>query len=83
VFGTPDEGYVRRWLDAGRSRQALGCPETVRQLERKLERYHPANRGLVQAELQEARRGEGPTVFDWLMEIVRAAGLWGVRLDLR
>jgi hypothetical protein len=55
----------------------------VRQLERKLERYHPTNRGLVQAELQQARRGKGPTVFDQLMEIVRAAGLWGVRLDLR
>ena len=53
----------------------------MRQLERKLDRYHPTNRGLVQAELQEARRGQGAN--GELMEIVRAAGLWGVRLDLR
>jgi RNAse (barnase) inhibitor barstar len=47
-FGTPDEGYVIRWLDSERSRQMLGYPETVRQLERTLERCHPANRSLVQ-----------------------------------
>ena len=49
-FGTPDEGYVIRWLDSDRSRQTLGYPETVRQLELKLERCHPSNRGLVQEE---------------------------------
>jgi RNAse (barnase) inhibitor barstar len=82
-FGTPSEGYVIRWLDSERSRQALGYHETVRQLELKLERCHPANRGLVQAELDHARRDEGATVFDWLLEIMRDAKAWGVRLELR
>jgi hypothetical protein len=41
------------------------------------ERYQPTNRGLVQAELQEARRGDGAIV----VEIVRVAGLWGVQAN--
>ncbi|HEV8633461.1 MAG TPA: barstar family protein [Chloroflexota bacterium] len=82
-FGTPEGGYVLRWRHSDRSREALGYPETVRQLERKLERCHPANRDAVREELERARRREGPTVFDWLVEIIRDAEPWGVRLELR
>lgn len=69
-FGTPDDGDYRiEWRDHEISRQALGHQETARQLELRLARCHPANRPGVAAELQAAREGRGPTVFDWLVEI--------------
>jgi len=69
-FGTPSGGFTLVWRDAARSRHALGYPETVRQLERRLARCHPGNRARVAAELARARQGEGPTVFDWLTAII-------------
>jgi len=70
-FGTPDDDdFVIEWRDHAISRQHLGYPETVRQLELRLRRCHPSNRECVAAELEEARAERGPTVFDWLVEIV-------------
>ena len=50
-FGTPDDGFILRWLNHDVSRRRLGYPETVRQLELRLERCHPTNRERVRAEL--------------------------------
>ncbi len=69
-FGTPDSGFVIRWVNSASSRERLGYPETVRQLERRLARCHPTNRPSVRADLERARQGIGPTVFDWLVEII-------------
>jgi RNAse (barnase) inhibitor barstar len=70
-YGQPeDDDYVIEWRDHEVSRQHLGYPETVRQLELRLQRCHPSNRPLVRADLDEARAGRGPTVFDWLIEIM-------------
>jgi hypothetical protein len=66
-FGTPDKGYVIRWLHSEESRQALGYPETIRQLELKLGRCHRASREFVRLELETATRGQGSTAFDWLV----------------
>src|SRR5688572_6797192 len=70
-FGTPEDGFVLRWTNSTLSRERLGYPETVRQLEQRLGRCHPSNRGWVDEELQLARRNVGPTVFDWLVEIIQ------------
>jgi len=69
-FGTADGGFVLRWLNADRSRERLGHAETVRQLERRLQRCHSSNRPQVARDLEQARRGEGATVFDSLLEII-------------
>jgi RNAse (barnase) inhibitor barstar len=69
-FGTPEGGFVLRWVNAELSRERLGHAETVRQLEQRLERCHPSNRPSVARDLEQARRGEGPTVFDWLLDIL-------------
>lgn len=88
-FGTPEGGFVLRWLRADLSRVRLGYAETVRCLERALTECHPSNREDVRTRLVRAKRGEGPTVFDWLVEIVLAHGPGGaeaadgVQLDLR
>jgi RNAse (barnase) inhibitor barstar len=71
-FGTPEGGFIIRWKNAALSRDRLGHAETVRQLERRLTRCHPANRRGVSEELRQARNNVGPTVFDWLVEIIQA-----------
>lgn len=76
-FGTPDEGFTLRWHNSELARASLGYPETVRQLELRLERCHPSNRDAVQRDLSDARRGAGPTVFDWLVEIISIHGTGG------
>jgi RNAse (barnase) inhibitor barstar len=77
-FGTPDDGDYRiEWRSHETSRQALGHPETARQLELRLAHCHPTARPRVAEELAAARAGQGPTVFDWLVGIFedRAPGV--------
>lgn len=76
-FGTPPDGFVIRWTQSATSRANLGYPETVRQLGKRLERCHPTNRASVRADLRRAQQGEGATVFDWLVEIIRDHGACG------
>jgi RNAse (barnase) inhibitor barstar len=80
-FGTPDEGFVFRWLNADRSRSALGFPETIRYLEKKVHRCHPSNVEGVRADLESARRGEGETLFEILVLIIRDHGAGGAQQD--
>ncbi|MFJ7075465.1 barstar family protein [Streptomyces sp. NPDC098781] len=69
-FGTPEnDDFTVEWHDHAASRRALGHAETARQLEIRLGRCHPANRPSVAERLAAARAGEGPTVFDWLVEV--------------
>lgn len=76
-FGTPEGGFVLEWLHSDVSREALGFPETVRWLEEKLRRCHPANVSDVQADLQAAKEGRGQTLFEILVDIIRAHGPGG------
>jgi RNAse (barnase) inhibitor barstar len=76
-FGTPDGGFALRWSNSAASKNSLGYPETVRQLELRLDRCHPTNREHVERELSDAQRGFGPTVFDWLIDIISDHGPGG------
>ena len=76
-FGTPEEGFVIHWKNSALSRERLGYSETIRQLKKRLETCHPANRERVTAELETASRHEGTTVFDWLIEIIKDHGSAG------
>ena len=88
-FGTPEGGYVIRWKNAEVSRHRLGYGETIRWLENKVWNCHPSNREHMGERLAQARRGEGDTVFDWLVEIIEvhcpggAEEEDGVELELR
>lgn len=73
-FGTPEDGFTLRWTNSDVARKALGYPETIRQLEAQLGRCHPSNRDLFDHQLTAARTGSGPTVFDWLVEIINVHG---------
>jgi RNAse (barnase) inhibitor barstar len=69
-FGTPEGGFVLRWLNSDLSRQRLGHQETARRLRMNLWRYNTANRVWVERQLERTMRGEGPTMFDQLIEIL-------------
>lgn len=73
-FGTPDGGFTLRWTHSTEAKQFLGYPETIRQLQLRLEKCHPDNRAHVRSELERAMGGVGPTVFDWLMQILAIHG---------
>ena len=70
-FGPLPREFALVWRHAELSRRRLGHGEAARQLELRLGRCHPSNVALVERDLRAARRGEGPTVFDWLVEIIR------------
>ncbi|GLY51690.1 hypothetical protein [Lentzea sp. NBRC 102530] len=76
-FGTPELGWVFRWVNAEKSRTALGHRATAKRLEGILKTCHPTNRASVEARIEAARRGEGPTLFDDIVEIIRDHGPGG------
>jgi hypothetical protein len=76
-FGTPEIGFVLQWRNSALSRERLGYPETVKQLELRLQKCHPTNVENVQKSLADARTNEGATVFDWILEIVARHGKGG------
>lgn len=76
-FGTPDGGFTLVWQNSAKSRRDLGHPETARWYETNIRTCHPTNTERVQQELEAARRAEGETIFDWLVEIIRTHGPGG------
>jgi RNAse (barnase) inhibitor barstar len=76
-FGIPEHGWVLRWLNSESSRVALGYEETTRWLEGVLLTCHPSQRSNVQARISSARRGEGLTLFDEIVDIIRVHGPGG------
>lgn len=81
-FGTPEEGFIIRWKNSVVSREALSYLETVRQLEKRLERCHPANKEEIFREIEAAKHLTGPTVFDWLKEIIEDHCAGGSQADV-
>jgi hypothetical protein len=73
-FGTPDEAWVLRWLNSDLSRAALGYEGTLKRLQAIHGTCHPTNRSDVRQRIEMARRREGPTLFDEIVEIIRGHG---------
>jgi Barstar (barnase inhibitor) len=66
-----DKGpYTLIWRNSALSRQNLGHEAMACKLEAMLKTCHPSNIPLFRQRLDRARRGEGPTLFDWLVEII-------------
>ena len=70
-FGTPSGGFTIDWKNHVLSEQRLAYDETVRQLEIRLAVCDPESRDKVLGDLERARAREGPTVFNWLVDIIR------------
>ena len=75
------KGYTIHWKNSAKSRRQLGFPETIRQLEAQLKQCHASNRKGVQQDLKQAQAGQGTTVFDWLVAIIKDHGLGGEEAD--
>jgi hypothetical protein len=80
-FGTPDGGFILRWVRSDVSAGRLGWPETIRYVEKKLTTCHPCSIPLAQAHLEAACRHEGQTLFQIITGIVRAHGPDGIEAD--
>lgn len=80
-FGTPDDGFIIKWKNSSRSRDKLGYAATVKYLEGKVTTCHPTNRKIVEKDLQLARKNNGQTLFDILVEIIREHGSEGKEAD--
>jgi hypothetical protein len=78
-FGTPERGFVLRWVHAHRSRKSLGNAANARLLEKRLATCHPSNIVSMQKDLQRDKRGVGPTLFDEIVDIIRDHGPGGVQ----
>ena len=76
-FGTPENGWVLRWLNSDLSRSALGYEATIQRLERVLLTCHPSHRLNIEDRIRQARRGQGPTLFDEIVQIIREHGPGG------
>jgi len=73
------DGYAIVWNHSDASREHLGHMAMIAHLESVLQTCHPSNRRVVRRELRAAQRGEGPTLFDLLVEIIEPHS----RLELR
>lgn len=67
----PEHPYLLVWKNAERSRKELGHGEMAKWLEERVQHCHPTNVSQFQKRLAVARTGQGPTLFDFLLEIIR------------
>jgi len=70
ILSWPDEAYTLVWKNSSLSRQLLGHDSIANKLEQLLQTCHPSNVLEITERLGKAKKGEGPTMFDWLIEII-------------
>jgi hypothetical protein len=80
-FGTPEDGFTLRIKNAAAARTALGYSATSLWLEERAQHCHPSNRDHFVAQLEDAREGKGPTLFEMLVGIIRDHGPGGSEAD--
>ncbi len=76
-FGTPDGGFLIVWKDHTASKRTLGHGAMANWLEKSLSTCHPDNVASMQRQLAEAEGGQGPTLFDVLLNIFQTHGPGG------
>jgi len=77
-YGTPDCGFVIRWVHSDLSRAALGYGATERWLNHRFGDQIGERQDLLRL-LDDARQGRGPTLFDHIVEIIRGWGPGGIQ----
>lgn len=80
-FGTPEEGFIIKWKNSSRSRDKLGYEETARRFENILEKCHPSNIERLTMALHLARKKQGQTLFELLVEIFLDHGSHGTQSE--
>lgn len=69
-YGQLPETFRLVWRNAKVAQTALGYSETIRQLLQQLRDCHPTVLIKTAWALRAALREQGPTVFDWLVELI-------------
>ena len=73
-FGMHDYGEDIEliWTNSERSKLKLGYEETVKYLQNKLEKCHPTAKREVRQDLELAKNRVGKTIFEIIVEIIKA-----------
>jgi hypothetical protein len=77
----PEGEYRLIWAESKYARQPLGHDELAKWLEGNIQRCHPSAVPIQQERLQLARANHGPTLFDWLVEIIQGHPQIELRLE--
>jgi RNAse (barnase) inhibitor barstar len=64
-----EEPFIFLWKNSGKSKKDLGYAETIKYLEKKLKTCHPTNISFVKNDLEEAKKGNGKTLFEIIIDI--------------
>jgi hypothetical protein len=73
--------YALVWRNSDKSRIDLGHQAMAAWLEENSRRCHVLNRPSVLQRLNRAQRKQGPTLFDWLVEIIHGNEHVELRLE--
>ena len=65
----PGEQVVVLWNGFSKSKKDLGTEATIQHYQMKIEKGYPYNVNLFQEKLLEIKTGDGPTLFDIIIEI--------------
>lgn len=88
-MGTPKGGFVLVWQNHSLSRYRLGHAGTAHHLRRMLETCDARNIAGIRRDIAAATAHHGSTVYDWLIDVIRAHGSGGadasdgIELELR
>jgi hypothetical protein len=66
----PTTPYAIRWRKSWKSRADLGYEATIVWYLRKILESNPPSKSTWWDQLEAARKHEGPTLFDWLIELI-------------
>ncbi|OAH53153.1 MULTISPECIES: hypothetical protein [Bacillaceae] len=73
--GYGDIGFEEKctiiWENSTKSKSDLGYKETIIKLNEILQHCYPSNKIVVMKEINQAKRNEGPTIFDKIIEIIQ------------
>jgi len=75
--GTPDRGFILVWKNSNKSKDDLGYIETEKWFDQHSRTCHSSNKQRMIEGMDDARKKEGETIFDWLIEIIKDHGPGG------
>ena len=70
-YGTPPEGFCIVWKNSALSHERLGLAETLKYLEHQLSVCDSSQRNSVFAEIGKLKKGNGQSLFDMIIEIIK------------
>ena len=69
-YGTPEEGFIVRWLNFGQSKDALGYQETLHWLESVLSRVHPSGRESWETRIALSKQNQGEALWMSVVDVI-------------